>query len=101
MFLCGTAESGYIILTRKVELSFFLLMDIPKDIDTNRIHPQRFAHFDTMVPICLRDTGVMQLGCFHHKWFAVEQECILTSLELAGSSLCLCTTKNNDCKKYQ
>ncbi len=38
VFLCHTAESCNIILTGKIELSFFLFMDIPENINTNSIH---------------------------------------------------------------
>ena len=101
MLLCRTTESSNIVLTGKVKLTFFLFMDIPKDIDTNGIHPQCFAHLNTMFPIGLRDTGVMKFGGLHHKWFTVQQKGILAGFKFAGSSLCLCTTKDNDCKKYQ
>ncbi len=72
MLLRKFTESSNIILTGEVELSFFLFVDIPENINANSIHSQCFAHFYAMTPVSLWDTGVMQFCRFHHKWFSIK-----------------------------
>ena len=100
VFLSGTTEGSDIILTCKVKLAFFLFVYIPEDINTNSVHSQRLTHLNTMIPIGLRNTGIVQFGSFYYERLPVQQESILACLKLTGSSLRLCTTEKDDCKKY-
>ena len=87
MLLRKFTESGNIILTGEIELSFFLFVDIPENINANRIHSQCFAHLYAMTPVSLWDTGVMQLRRLHYKWVSIKQECVLARLKFVGSGL--------------
>lgn len=49
-------------------------VDIPKDINTNRVHPHRFTHPDAMFPIFMRNSCIMNLCRFYRERLAVQQK---------------------------
>jgi len=94
MLLSQTTESSNVVVAGKVELTFLLLMDIPENIEADSVHTQSLAHLDTMFPIGLGNTRIMNLGGLYHKGFAVEQESAFAHLECLGLlSLSECTAR--------
>ena len=78
VLLTETAELSHVIVARKIELAFLLLVDIPEHIEADCIHAQSLAHLDAMFPVGTRDTRIMQLGSLHHERFTIQEECLIT-----------------------
>ena len=86
VLLAKAAKLSQILLSGKVEFSRFLFMEVPKNIQANRIHAQRLTLLDAMLPISTRDARVMQFGCLYHKRLSVEQESPLSCFECSTLS---------------
>ena len=65
-------------------------MDVPEDIDADRIHSQRLAHLDAVLPVGTRDTRIMNLSSFHRERFAIEQKRLVASSKGARLSGSIC-----------
>ena len=71
VLLCQLHERADVIVTREVEDTLLLLVRVPEDIDTQRVHAQRFAHLDALLPVFARDTWIMHFGSFDNERFVV------------------------------
>lgn len=76
-------ELAQVVLPCEIEHTLFRLVGIPEHIEAHRVHAQSLALLYALVPIWLGDTGVMQLGGFHHVGLAIEQESALSGFEAA------------------
>ena len=86
MFLCQSAECRYIVLTRKVEPALALLMNVPKDVDTDCIHSQGLARLYALFPIGLRNTWIVQLCRLDDKRFTIQKERTFANGEIVSRS---------------
>ena len=74
-------EGTDVVVVREVELIHLLLVDVPEDVDAQRVHAESLAHLDALFPVGTGNTGVMDFGSLHHEGLAVEQEGLVTDSE--------------------
>ena len=110
VLLCQTAELRHVVVTREVELTLLLLMDVPEHVEAQRVHAQRLAHLNAMLPVGARNTRVVHFGSLHHKGLSVQKECLvahgkraglLCSLSQCGNSQQPCSQRNDGKEFFQ
>jgi hypothetical protein len=90
MFLRQTAKSGDIVIARKIKFAFFRLVNIPKNIEAQRIHTQRLAHPNAVFPIFLWNTRVMDFRRFDNEGLSIQQKRVFADFK--SFLFCLPTT---------
>ena len=81
VLLRQSAEGNHVVVAGEVEHPFALFVDVPEHIKAKRVHAQRLAHADAVLPIGARNARVMHFGSLDDKRFAVEQEGALACRE--------------------
>jgi len=64
-------------------------MDIPEDIETERVHAESLAHFDALFPVGAGDARIVHLSCLNHKRPAVEEESAFSHCEITTAFRCM------------
>ena len=97
VLLCQTAELGHVVIVGEVELAFLLLVDVPEDVDADRVHAQRLAHLYAMLPIRARDARIMHFGRLHDERLSVQEESLVANGEVVCSDTCREQHQCNEC----
>ena len=84
MLLGETAECRHVVVASEVKGVALRLVDIPEDVYAERVHAERLAHPDAVLPVWARDAWVMNLGRLHRERLAVQEECLLPCRECAA-----------------
>ena len=87
MLLSQFTECADVVVACEVVYTLLLLVDIPEDVDADRVHTQRLAHLDAVFPVFAGDAGVVYFSGLHGEAVAVEQKLTVTNLEGAGLRL--------------
>ena len=74
VFLCQPAEGGHVVVACEVEVVLLWLMDVPEHVEAERIHAERFAHLDALLPIRTGDAGIVHLGGLDDERLSIEQK---------------------------
>ena len=84
ILLSQSAESSHVILTGEEEVVHLRLVEVPEDVDAQRVHTEGLAHLYALFPVLARDAGIVHLGSLHDKGFVVEQEGLVAHAERTG-----------------
>ena len=98
VLLCQATELGDVLIACKVELAFFLFVQVPENVEADGIHTQCLARLDALLPIGLGDTRIVDFGSFHHHRLSIQEKCAFSRFERA---CCLLRTgQQTTCHTY-
>ena len=83
VLLCQATELGNVFVPCEVELTFFLFVQVPENVEADCVHAQCFARFDTLLPVGFGNTRIVDFGGFHHHGISVQEKRALSCLECA------------------